>query len=159
MQKNVHFLKGAKRASRGGFILISAVFLMLALTFLLLKMISYSTENAQQVTNDYLQEQAELLAYGATEYAMLRISANAPSSCPTSYSLVSNNLFVIRTNISYVWAGAAPAGCASTLALVQAPQQNGTALVDVTVEINATKRAELGLYDAIRFHRRTLQKL
>ena len=165
MQKSLHFLKySGKQGRRRGFLLISAVFLMLLLSLLLLKMLSYSTENAQQVVNDYLYEQAELLAYGAVEETMLAISATDPASgCftgrSTHYPATGNAIFQITTSVQYVsTAGSALAAC-PTFATVTAPAQDGSALIDVLVEINASTQASLGIDDRIRYHRRTLQKL
>jgi hypothetical protein len=136
---------------------------------MLLKMISYSTENAQEVTNDYLYEQAELLAYGATEYAILQTSKDdRTASCIESITLnyppsTGNNIFDITILVQYVWLDTnipAGTGCNNTAVTgstvtVKTPEQNGSAYIDVTV----TSASNLGLDEPIRFHRRTLQKL
>ena len=93
--------------------MITAVFLMLLLSMMLLKMLSYSSENAQQVVNDYLLEQAQLAAYGATEFAMLQISEDnrsvgSPSGCTQAiinmaYPSNGTKLFDVNVTIQYVW--------------------------------------------------------
>lgn len=161
MQKHVHLLKSGRKRGRNGFALIAAVFLMLIISLLLIKMISNTTENAQQVVNDYLYDQAELLAYGATEYTMLQISATDMSrDCVTNLTMNYPNsgtpFFTIKSSVKYIWdAASIPAGCAA-FQTVQTPEQNGTAIIDVVVESN---NANLGIDEKIRFTRRTIQKL
>jgi len=157
MQRQIRILRPIRMNSRRGFALIAAVFLMIVVSSMMLKMISYTTENTQQVLNDYLQEQAALLAYGATEYSLLRISSGA---CPDALNLTypdTNPLFDIRIQMQYIWDDTigAPAGC-STFQTVTTDEQHGIVLIDVTVSsIHATG----DLSPVIRYHRRTLQKL
>jgi len=152
---------------RGGFAIIAAVFLMLLITIMLLKMLSYSTETSKRTTNQYLYEQAVLLAYNATEFAMLQISQTDPSGgCygptvslvyPDSCAGTGKCMYNIDIKIDYVWHTAtAPtaAGCSGTIT-VDTPEQNGSAYVDVVV----SSHSDLGLDEPIRFHRKTLQKL
>lgn len=160
MQRQIRILN--TRGGRGAFALIAAVFLMLIISMLLLKMMSYSAQNAQEVTDDYLLEQAQLAAYGATEYAMLKISADdRTSACTKSFTLnypsTGTKLFNVAVNVDYVWFnGTAPTliSCASSFTVTN-PEQDGSAYIDVIV----TSDPGLGLDEPIRFHRKTLQKL
>ena len=169
MQRQVRILR--IYGHRGAFALIAAVFLMLLLSIMLLKMLSYSAENAQQVVNDYLLEQAQLAAYGATEYAMLQVSAdNRNVACTKNIvmtypagSVTGTKLFDINVNVQYVWAGTPPSGtdCDNTgvtgsAITVTTAEQNGSAYVDVTV---TSDTANIGLTEPVRVHRKTLQKL
>lgn len=153
---------------RGGFAVIAAVFLMLLITMMLLKMLSYSTDTSQRTQNQYLYEQAVLLAYNSAEYTMLLISQADPAvSCQNDQTFHYPNgctpgtggscIYDIDVTIDYVWHnGTAPGGtnCGATL-LVDTPEQNGSAYIDVVVSSDPA----LGLDEPIRFHRRTLQKL
>jgi len=160
MQRQIRFLRHASPARRGGFILIMAVFLIIIISAMALKMLSYSSENTQQVINDYLYEQAALLGYGATEYTMLAISGTNPAAgCVTDLDMTypegGPTLFNINTTVQYIWTAPAPAGCAgATVQTVQTPEQNGIAIVTVTVET-----APGVVTEPIRFYRQTLQKL
>ena len=168
MQRQVRVLRTSGR--RGGFALIAAVFLMLLLSFMVLKMLSYSTENAQQVINDYLLEQAQLAAYGATEFAMLQISeedhtVGCTQTISMNYPSTGTKLFDVNITIQYVWLNTAiptlAASCQNTLVTgntvtVTTPEQNGSAYIDVVV---ATDTANIGLTEPVRVHRKTLQKL
>ena len=154
--------------------MITAVFLMLLLSIMLLKMLSYSTENAQQVLNDYLLEQAQLAAYGATEFAMLQLSEDnrsvgSPNGCTQTinmaYPSIGTKLFDVNVTVQYVWLDTAlpsldPSCQNSPITgapiTVTTPEQNGSAYIDVVV---TTDTANIGLTEPVRVHRKTLQKL
>jgi hypothetical protein len=166
MQRQIRILN--RPAHRGGFLLIMAVFLMLLLSLMLLKMLSYSSDDAQRVVNDYILEQAQLVAYGATEYAMLKASGDDRTAACTddfnlSYPATGSKLLNARVQMQYVWLnGSAPGGtgCSnsaitgSTITVTN-PEQNGSVYVLVTVASDSSA----GLDEPIRFVRKTLQKL
>jgi len=147
--------------NRGGFAVIAAVFLMLLISIMLLKMLSYSTDTSTRTTNQYLYEQAVLLAYNATEFAMLNISQNDPSTgcynptTPITYpnGCSGNCLYTIDISVSYAWHTSG--GPCTALLTVDTEEQNGTAYIDVAV----SSHSDLNLDEPIRFHRKTIQKL
>jgi type II secretory pathway pseudopilin PulG len=165
------FTNSAK--SRSAFALIAAVFVMLLISIMLLKMLAYTADTSKRTVDEYLREQARLLTYSATEYAVLAVSGKDRSGgCITSITSTfpesgSSKIFDINTTIKYVWSddtslGAdrlsnLPASCkgSNLLAQVKSPEEHGSLLIDVTV----TSASSLGLDEPIRFHRRTLQKL
>ncbi len=177
MQAKIHFLTRSahrKNGSRRAFALIAAVFVMLLISIMLLKMLAYTADSNQRTVYQYLDEQARLLAYSATEYAVLAVSGTnrQASGCITTItsaypSAGANKMFDITTTIRYVWSDDAslgadrlsnlPASCtgANLLAQVATPQEHGGMLVDVVV----SSASNLNLDEPIRFHRRTLQKL
>lgn len=150
--------------------MITAVFLMLLLSMMLLKMLSYSSENAQQVVNDYLLEQAQLAAYGATEFAMLQLSEdNRSAGCTQAISMpypsAGTKLFDVNVTVQYIWLNTALPSLAPSCQnspitgapiTVTTPEQNGSAYIDVVV---TTDTANIGLTEPVRVHRKTLQKL
>jgi len=167
MQRQVRILNRAGK--RAAFALMAAIFLMLLVSLMLLKMLSYSSENSQQVINEYLLEQATLVAYGATEYTMLQLSTDDRSVACTknismSYPASGTKIFDVNVTVQYVWAtGMAPGGtdCGNTAVTgntvtVNTPAQNGSAYIDVAVSSDDTN---LQLDEPIRVFRRTLQKL
>jgi hypothetical protein len=179
MQTKIRFLKkhiGSPK-SRSGVALITAVFLMILISMMLLKMLSYTSDAQQRTVNEYLNEQAILLTYSATEYAVLAITGTNPingciDTINSTYPSAANPIFNITTTIKYVWSNNAilntasgdyrlsnlPASCKGTqhlLAEVATPEEHGAALIDVVV----TSAPGLNLKEEIRFHRRTLQKL
>ena len=156
---------------RNGFAVIAAVFLMLLITLMLLKMLSYSTDVSARTANDYLNEQAQLLAFNATEEAVYLISARntAATTCLQTINEVFPNdgpaMLDVNITIQYVWSNAftpADLTCQGYIDATQAVTNqletnasNGAALIDVYV----TSDPALNLDEPIRFHRRTLQKL
>lgn len=152
---------------RKGIAAIAAVFLMLLITLMMVKMLSYSTDTSQRTINQYLYEQAVLLAYNATEFAMLQISQSNPNvACYAgTTSLVypngcsGNCIYNMAISVDYVWESTtvpAGTGCSGVGAItVDTPEQNGSAFIDVIV----TTHSDLNLDEPIRFHRKTLQKL
>lgn len=167
MQNKTRSVKGRK-----AFALIAAVFLMLFISILLLKMLAYSTEGATRTINDYLQEQAMLLTYSATEDAVYTmLGNNRDKNCTTAYAATYPSdvgagaaLFNITVNIQYIWSnGWTPSGlgCTGYIDSTQAAlfqlrnnDSTGAAIVDVFVS------SVTGLTNIpIRYHRRTLQKL
>ncbi|MBD3800734.1 MAG: type II secretion system protein [Campylobacterales bacterium] len=165
MQTKIRLL--TRPARRGGFALITAVALMLLISILLLKMLAFTADTQQRTVNDYLVEQAILLTYSATEYAVLAISGrNRADGCITTVNATypengADKIFDITTTIRYVWSSdqldSLPPSCknAALYTQVSTPESNGAALIDVVV----TSATDLRLDEPIRFHRRTLQKL
>ncbi|GEM_PF-1226393 len=163
--------------NRGGFAMVAAVFLLILIASLLLQMLSSTAKSSQQNINTYLSEQAVLLAYGATEDAILTISATDPNAgCiqNTVRTYPENNpIFNITTTIRYIWANNTAlaintptgAGCSNYIADTAGVQpenelvsaiSSGAAMIDVRVVSN---NANLQLTENIVFFKRTLQKL
>ena len=150
---------------RNGFAMIMAIFFMIVIATLLTYMLSTSTETAKRTTNTYVNEQAQLLAKSAVEYAILRVAGQnrTASGCITTFSTQypdsTSPIFDIRVDISYFGFGAVTGGCRNYLPVavdtIQTAESNGTMMIDVYVSDNAG----LGLSEPIRYHRRTLQKL
>ncbi|MDA3946227.1 MAG: type II secretion system protein [Helicobacteraceae bacterium] len=151
--------------NRGGFAMIMAIFFMIVIATLLTYMLSTTTETAQRTTNTYINEQAQLLAKSATEYAILRVSGfdrstgnNCQNLFTAQYPDTTNPIFDINVNIRYIGFGplvTAGGTCNILVSDIQTPESNGTMLIDVYVSDNAG----LNLNEPIRYHRRTLQKL
>ena len=146
--------------SRSGFAMIMAIFFMIVIATLLTYMLSSSTETAKRTTNTYVNEQAQLLAKSAVEYAILRVSdvnrssGNCLNNFNAQYPDTTNPIFDINVSIRYIGFGTL-AGCNDYIATINTPDSNGTMLIDVYVSDNIG----LGLSEPIRYHRRTLQKL
>lgn len=162
MQRKSRFLK-----QRSGFAMIMAIFFMIVIATLLSYMLSSTTETASRTTNTYVNEQAQLLAKSATEYAVLRVSGvnRAAAGCLQSFNSQypsggAGAMFDINVSISYFGFGdSTTTGCQNllpdTVGTILTPESNGTMLIDVYVSDNAA----LNLSEPVRYHRRTLQKL
>ena len=154
---------------RNGFVLIAAVFMMLAISFLLLRMMSATAESSQRTINDYIHEQAILITYAATEEAVLAVSGRdrVANGCiqTISGSFPANNpILTYTTRIRYIWTAAQAATltaagqaatCTGYIDNLSTPETGGSMLVDVYVQDDSS----LGLNEPVRYHRRTLQKL
>jgi len=155
MQRKSNILK-----NRNGFAMIMAIFFMILIATLLTYMLSSTAETAKRTTNSYLNEQAQLLAKSAVEYAILEVSGvNRAAGCLRSITSTYPNtgataVFDINVTINYYGLGAACAGM-GTAGDIQTAESNGTMLIDVYVSDNVA----LDLTEPIRYHRRTLQKL
>jgi type II secretory pathway pseudopilin PulG len=156
MQRKNHILK-----QRSGFAMIMAIALLVVISTIMAVSISMSTTTTARTTNEYLHEQAMLLASSATEYAILAISGHnriANDNCINEINAVypnaDNPMFDIKITMGYVGLNAG-AGCSQYIATIATPETNGTVIMDVTV----TSNAALNLTEPIRYERRTLQKL
>ena len=154
----------AYQPKRNGFAMIMAIFFMILIATLLSYMLSTTTETAKRTTNIYVNEQAQLLAKSAVEYALLRVSGTDRSggNCDNGFNAVypdsANPIFDINVTINYIGFGplaAAGGDCDVYISNIQTPESNGSMLIDVYVSDNAS----LNLSEPIRYHRRTLQKL
>ncbi len=149
--------------TRGGFAMIMAIFFMILIATLLSYMLSTTAETAERTTNIYVNEQAQLLAKSAVEYAILRVSGHDRSggTCENGFDAQYpdsiNPLFDINVTIQYIGFGGI-GGCTNFIPTIQTPESNGTMLIDVYVS-STTGVGGLNLSEPISYHRRTLQKL
>ncbi|WP_373033677.1 type II secretion system protein [Sulfurovum sp.] len=149
----------AYQQKRNGFAMIMAIFFMILIATLLSYMLSTTSETAKRTTNVYLNEQAQLLAKSAVEYAILRVSGQDRSggTCVNSFNAQypeGTPMFDINVSIQYIGFGGL-SGCNNYIGTIATPESNGTMLIDVYVSDNAS----LNLSEPISYHRRTLQKL
>lgn len=140
--------------------MIMAIFFMILIATLLTYMLGSTAETAKRTTNSYLNEQAQLMAKSAVEYAILRVSGvNRAGGCMSgfnaNYPSAANPILDINVSISYYGLGAGCVIGVATAPLIQTAESNGTMLIDVYVSDNKA----LKLTEPIRYHRRTLQKL
>jgi len=152
-----------KIQQRRGFAMIMAIFFMIAIATLLSYMLASTTETAKRTTNAYVNEQAQLLAKSAVEYALLRVSGfdRSGGNCLNSFAGVYPEgapLFDVTVNISYVGFGSLTGACDDYISTIQTADSNGTMLIDVYVS-STTGVGGLNLSEPISYHRRTLQKL
>ncbi|MEA3522543.1 MAG: type II secretion system protein, partial [Campylobacterota bacterium] len=127
-----------------------------------------TAQTSKQTVNDYLHEQAILLTRSATEYTLLRISAqdrNSTSGCLTAlngtYAPDETPLFDMNVSIRYIGlsGGGALNECTSGENYIQNTDvsddnSKGSILLDIIVTADESLTTE-----PIRYHRRTLQKL
>ena len=116
----------AYQQTRNGFAMIMAIFFMIVIATLLTYMLATTTETAKRTTNTYVNEQAQLLAKSATEYAILHVSGfdrsgadgilgNADDTCSPGFNSQypvagASAIFDINITINYYGLGAGCAG-------------------------------------------------
>jgi len=142
---------------RRGFTLLSAIFLMVLVATLMVLAFSLSTQTAKQTGDIYLQEQGQLLARSATEFALLAISGHDNSAnCIEQINLEypqGSPIFDINMSLYYIGNGL-PCNAGHLLDNTIATQEsNGTVLIDTFVSY-----VDPGTEERVVFHRRTIQK-
>lgn len=151
MQRKNSFLK----KQRAGIALIMAIATIVILSTIMALSLALTAKTTKSTNDLYLYEQSILLAHSATEYALLRIAQDGPCS-PTSLNFTQDTIYDINISIKYVYTSAAVCADASNnFTTVETQEQNGSALIDVTVSINDTTVVS----EPIKFFKRTLEKL
>lgn len=145
---------------RRGFSMITAIVFMILVATLGALAISLSNLSTKQTSDLYLREQAELLAQGATEYALLAISghdftANCLNTINSTYTQDGATiLFDINVTLYYLGNGL-PANCSTltnNLNNIDTNDSNRTVIIDTFVTDRNLST------EPIRIHRRTIQK-
>ncbi len=141
---------------RPAFTLISAIFLMVLIAVLMALSFSLSSQTTKQTGDLYLQEQGQLLAKSATEFALLAISGHENNvSCIEQINLQYPQgapMFDINMTLYYFGNGL-PATCNTLSDSITTPESNGTVMIDTFVSYTNPENNE-----TVRFHRRTIQK-
>lgn len=163
MQRKNHILKN----SRSGIAMIMAIAVIIILATIMALSLQITAQTSKQTINDYLHEQAILLTRSATEYTLLRISAQDrnTSGCLTTlngtYAPDGNTMFDMNISIRYIGlsGGSGVNECSVSQSYilnadVDDPNSKGSILLDVVVTADPSLTTE-----PIRYHRRTLQKL
>lgn len=146
---------------RRGFSMITAIVFMILVATLGALAISLSNLSTKQTSDLYLREQAELLAQGATEYALLAISGHDFAITPNCLNTINSSytdgvtiLFDINVTLYYLGNGL-PANCntlTNNLNNIDTNDSNRTVIIDTFVTDRNLST------EPIRIHRRTIQK-
>jgi hypothetical protein len=138
--------------------LIAAIFVMIAVSILGILFLSSSTQGVKRTGDQYLYNQATLLAKSAEEYTVLavqghdRSAGNCLDKVNITYPKESQSMFEINVTVHYVGFGGL--GCNNYILNVASEDLNGSMLLDITVTSSDGISTE-----PIRYHRRSLQKL
>jgi hypothetical protein len=161
MQREGDILSTFKSARKGIAMITAIAFLLIMVTIMGL-MVSLTARASKQGADIYFQEQAQLLAKSATEYALLAISGHDRSGGDCVNQITSgyvctggNCLYDINTTIRYIGLGGLAGDCDDYIAAINTPESNGTVLIDVYVTLDPTQAKTT---ERISYHRRTMQK-
>ena len=142
---------------REGFVLLSAVVMLVLVSTILALALSMSTLTGRQTEDLYMREQAQILAKGATEFALLAISGHDNTAdCIERIDLTypaDDPVFDINVSLRYLGRGLPCNGSAILSNAVATAESNMTVVVDTRVQYKDPTTAETVIY-----HRRTLQK-
>lgn len=148
MQRKNYILMGTQTR---GFALIMVVVVMIIVSTITMFTLMQTSQTVKRTADMYLYEQAELYTKSAAEYALFQI---AEKNCMDNLTLQLDGIYDINIDMRYSYVGGAPAGCTS-YATVTTPEQNGSVLMDITVNVSAANTGS----DPLRYFKRTIQKL
>lgn len=142
---------------RRGFTLLSAIFLMVLVATLMMLAYSLSSQTKKQTADIYMQEQAQLLARSATEFALLAISGHDNTAdCIEQIDLQypqGSPVYEINMTLYYIGNGL-PCNTGHILDnAIATAESNGTVLIDTAISYTDPATNE-----RVKFHRRTIQK-
>ena len=144
--------------ARKGIAMITAVAFLLIMVTIMGLMVSLTARASKQGADIYFQEQAQLLAKSATEFALLAISGHdrtGNNDCVNQINSTYEGIYDINTTIRYIGFPNSGFGANCYIEDIFTPESNGTVLIDVYVTLDA---ATAGTTEDIRYHRRTMQK-
>ncbi|SFV74459.1 hypothetical protein MNB_SM-3-1371 [hydrothermal vent metagenome] len=147
MQRKNYLLK----SSRDGMAMIMAIAVIVILSTIMALSLSMTMQTSKRTTDIYLYEESRFLAQSATEYALLQIAQNPPCTY-TGGSFTQNKIYDINISVKYVYSN--DYDCKYSYTTVQTKEQNGSALIDISVATKPDVATE-----PIHFFRRTIEKL
>ena len=139
--------------------MIMAIAVIVIISTIMALSLSLTATTTKRTTDIYLYEQSELYARAALEKALLRIAGENNSTNPCNYigeSYQLDNIYDVNVTARYIYTSF-PSTCniAQQFTTVKTKEQNGSVLLDITIEVNNTNIST----EPIRYFRRTMQKL
>jgi type II secretory pathway pseudopilin PulG len=158
MQRKNYFLNSFK-SYKNGMAMIMALVVIVVLGTIMALSLSMTALTTKRTTDLYLYEQSILLAKSATEYQLLQIAQNLPCT-DLDVTFPHDTIYTIDIKTLYVYENLTSTDpCDDTNGTsytnVITPEQNGSALIDVSVSVLDGNVSS----EPIRYFRRTLQKL
>ena len=155
MQRKNNILK----SSRDGIAMMMAIAVIVIVATIMALSLSMTTTTTKKSIDLYLYEQSMLLSQSATEYALLQIAHHKPCTKldDNIVNFTQDGLYDINISIDYIYTETSSCDDNGGIlyTIVQTPEQNGSAIIEVTVSVTD----ETITSEPIRFFRRTLQKL
>jgi len=147
---------------RHGFGLIQALIVIVLISGIMVIAMKYAQVTVKQTGDLYVRESAELFMDSAVELTLLAISGyerNTTSKCLHEVNITSpDKRYKADVNITqyFLLAGSSDIGYCDRNVSIQTEESHGMAMLEVTVETNATHPKNQG--KQIRLTRRTLQR-
>ena len=157
-------------SSRSGMAMIMAITVIVVMATIMALSLALTTKTTKKTVDMYLYEQSILLSKSATEYALLQIAQSNPCTYAGTGGtpITQDSFYTIDIAVQYIYyddpatggVNEAQTTCAANPTLlyttVNTPEQNGSAIMDVTVSVTPDKNVAS---EPIRYFRRTIQKL
>ena len=160
MQRKNNLLRTShSNKSRNAMAMIMAITVIVIIATIMALALALTSQTSKRTKDLYLYEQSVLMSKSAAEYALLQISLKPPCSSldNNATNFTQDDIYNIHIDVRYIYDSNAPciANGGTLYTIVHTPEENGSVLLDVTVDINDTSVAT----EPIRYFRRTIQKL
>ena len=148
-----------KRRRRNGMAMIMAITVIVIIATIMGLALTLTSQTSKRTNDLYLYEQSVLMSKSAAEYALLQISLKPPCSAlgTSATNFTQDSIYNIHIDVRYMYDSNASciANGGKLYTIIHTPEENGSVLLDITVDINDTSVAT----EPIRYFRRTIQKL
>ena len=134
MQRKNYLLK---RAHRSGIAMMMAIFVLVTLATIMAFTIQVTAKTSKRAVDIYVEDQANLFAKNAAEYAVYKISKDRNCSI-SSFSTTLQSYYQVSVNISYILSDITTGCPISTITLTSVGSADAYAYarIDVTVTVN-----------------------
>ena len=138
---------------RNGMAMIMAIAVIVIIGTIMALSLALTSQTTKKTNDLYLYEQVILLSKSATEYALLQIAKDGPCTHTSDLHFTQDTFYDINISVQYIYTVGV---CGAQYATVTTPEQNGSALIDVTVSVPQSANVAT---EPIRYFRRSIQKL
>jgi len=139
---------------RSAFSMIVAIATLVMIATIMALSLSLSSQSAKETGNIYLQQQAQLYARSATEFALFWLSGNPCATSPLNFQ-IEGSKYSAKVSFMHITTEACANGGTRINTALNTVESNATVIIDTILEVNQTL---FGLSEPIIIHRRTLQK-
>jgi len=139
---------------RSAFSMIVAIATLVMIATIMTISLSLSSQSAKDTGTIYLQQQAQLYARSATEFALFWLSGNPCATSPLNLQ-IEGAKYSARISFMHITTEVCANGGTRINTALNTVESNATVIIDTILEVNQTL---FGLSEPIKIHRRTLQK-
>jgi len=139
---------------RSAFSMIVAIATLVMIATIMALSLSLSSQSAKETGSIYLQQQAQLYARSATEFAIFWLSGNPCATSPLNLQ-IEGQKYLAKISFMHITTEACASGGDRINTNLSTAESNATVIIDTMLEVNQTI---FNLSEPIVVHRRTLQK-
>lgn|GEM_PF-186205 len=158
-----------------GFSLLFAIIVLVLVAFVSVLALSLTSQTTEATSNQYLREQAKLLALSSTEYALLALSGHDHSQgCLRKVNINTSglgtndivSLFDVNLSIMYIvsgvnpdtWCDDTPQNNQNDFRILSSSLDYNESNLTVVIDTIVSSKDDSPIYPPIREHRRMVQK-